>query len=68
MVVTDAVLVDILHGEGARLSVVLAIARALDGAMPRSLDNGEDDGLCLEEGILGQRKVESLQMLVSVSR
>lgn len=52
MVVADAVLVDVVHGEAASLSVVLAIAGALNGAMPRSLDNGEDDGLRLEEGSL----------------
>lgn len=50
MVVADAVLVDVIHGEAAGLSVVLAVDGALDGAMPRSLDDGEGDGLRLEEG------------------
>lgn len=49
MVVADAVLVDVVHGEAAGLSVVLAVARALDGAVARGLDDGEDDGLRLEE-------------------
>lgn len=56
MVVADAVLVDVVHGEAAGLSVVLAVARALDGAVPRNLDDGEDDGLRLEEGRFNQRK------------
>lgn len=50
MVVADAVLVDVVHGEAAYLSVVLAADGALDGAVSRSLDDAEDDGLRLEEG------------------
>lgn len=48
MVVADAVLVDVVHGEAAGLPVMLAVARALDGAVARSLDNSEDDGLRLD--------------------
>lgn len=57
VVVADAVLVDVVHGKAAGLSVVLASARALDGAMPRSLNDGEDDGLRLEKGVFNQRKL-----------
>lgn len=49
MVVADAVLVDVVHGEGAGLSVVLAVAAALDGPVAGRLDDGEDDELRLEE-------------------
>lgn len=49
MVVADAVLVDVVHGEGAGLPVVLAVAGALDGPVARRLDNGEDDVLRLVE-------------------
>lgn len=49
MVVADAVLVDVVHGEAAGLTEVLAVARALDGAVARSLDDGEDDGLRLQQ-------------------
>lgn len=49
MVVADAVLVDVVHGEAAGLTEVLAVARALDGAVARSLDDGEDDGLRLRQ-------------------
>lgn len=48
MVVADAVLVDVVHGEAAGLSVMLPVASALDGAVARSLNNGEDDGLRLD--------------------
>lgn len=47
MVVADAVLVDVVHGEAAGLPVVVAVARALDGAVARRLHHGEDDGLRL---------------------
>lgn len=49
VVVADAVLVDVVHGEAAGLAEVLAVACALDGAVARSLDNGEDDGLRLQQ-------------------
>lgn len=49
MVVADAVLVDVVHGEAAGLTEVLAVARALDGAVARSLHDGEDDGLRLQQ-------------------
>lgn len=47
MVVADAVLVDVVHGEAAGLPVVLPVARALDGAVAWSLHHGEHDGLGL---------------------
>lgn len=47
MVVADAVLVDVVHAEAAGLPVVLAVARALDGAVARGLHHREDDGLGL---------------------
>ncbi|KAL4001054.1 hypothetical protein ACER0C_006353 [Sarotherodon galilaeus] len=56
VVVADAVLVDVVHGEAAYLSVVLAADGALDGAVSRSLDDAEDDGLRLEEDLLKYSK------------
>lgn len=56
MVVADAVLVDVVHGEGAGLAVVLAVAGALNGAMARRLDDGEDDGLRLEVVLEEEKK------------
>ncbi len=56
MVVADAVLVDIVHGEAAGLAVVLAIARALNGAVTRGLDDSEDDGLRLDRVTVKQEK------------
>lgn len=49
MVVADVVLVDVVHSEAAGLTEVLAIARALDGAVAWSLDDSEDDGLRLQQ-------------------
>lgn len=49
MVVADAVLVDVVHAEAAGLAEVLAVARALDVAVARRLDHGEDDGLGLRQ-------------------
>lgn len=48
VVVADAVLVDVIHGETAGLPVMLAIARALYGAVTWSLDDSEDNGLRLD--------------------
>lgn len=50
MVVADAVLVDVVHGEAAGLPVVLPIAGALDGAVAWRLDHGEDHRLRLQTG------------------
>ena len=55
VVVADAVLVDVVHAEGAGLTVVLAVARALDGAVTRSLDDGEDNGLRLDKVVFEER-------------
>lgn len=52
MVVADAVLIDVVHGEAAGLTVVLAVGRTLDGAVTRSLDDGEDNGLRLDEDLI----------------
>lgn len=49
VVVADAVLVDVLHGEAAGLSVVLPVAGAFNGAVARGLDNGEGDGVRLHK-------------------
>ena len=65
MVVAYAVLVDVVHGEAARLPVVLAVARALDGAVPRSLDNGEDNGLRLDKVMFQQKKMEGAERVLS---
>ena len=56
MVVADAVLVDVVHVEAAGLPVVLTVARALNGAMTRSLDDSEDDGLRLDKVMFKQEK------------
>lgn len=56
MVVADAVLVDVVHGEAAGLAVVLPVARALDGAVARSLDDGEGDGLGLDRKMILKKK------------
>lgn len=53
VVVADAVLVDVVHGEAAGLPVVLPVAGALDGAVPGRLHHGEDDGLRLAGTIQG---------------
>lgn len=47
MVVTDTVLVEVVHAEAAGLSKMLTIAGPFDSAVARRLDNCEDDGLCL---------------------
>lgn len=52
MVVADAVLVDVVHGEAAGLPVVLAVAGALDGAVTRGLDHGENDGFRLHAVVI----------------
>lgn len=52
MVVADAVLVDVVHGEAAGLPVMLAVACALNGAVTRRLNNGEDNGLRLHRVVL----------------
>lgn len=48
MVVANAVLVNVIHGEAAGLPVMLTIACTLNGAVTRSLNNSEDDGLRLD--------------------
>lgn len=47
VVVTDTVLVEVVHAEAAGLSKMLTIAGPFDSAVARRLDNCEDDGLCL---------------------
>lgn len=46
--VADAVLINVIHGEGVGLPVVLTVARALDGAMTRSLNDGKRDQVLLQ--------------------
>lgn len=41
MVVTDAVLIDVVHSEGVCLSVMLTVTGALDGTVTRSLNNSK---------------------------
>lgn len=46
--VADAVLIDVVHSEGVGLPVVLTVARALDGAMTRGLDDSKGDQVLLK--------------------
>lgn len=48
MMVADAVLINVVHGEGVGLPVVLTVAGALDGAVTRSLNNGKCDQILLQ--------------------
>lgn len=64
MVVADAVLVDILHGEGTGLPVVLAIASAFDGPVARRLDDGEDYVLRLEVKVFVGKKRHKNRFLI----
>lgn len=41
MVVTDAVLIDVVHSEGVCLTVMLTVTGALDGTVTRSLNDSE---------------------------
>lgn len=47
VMVADAVLINVVHGEGVGLPVVLTVAGALDGAMTRSLNDGKRDQVLL---------------------
>lgn len=47
VVVADAVLIDVVHGEGVRLAVVLAIVGAFDCTVTRNLHNGEGNRFSL---------------------
>lgn len=47
--VANAVLINVVHGEGVSLPVVLAVAGALDGTMTRSLNDGKRDQVLLQE-------------------
>lgn len=49
MMVADTVLINVIHGEGVGLPVVLTIAGTLDGAMTRRLDDGKRDQVLLQE-------------------
>lgn len=49
MVVTDAVLIDVVHGEDVGLTVMLTITCALDGPVTRSLNDSECNRVLLTE-------------------
>lgn len=51
MAVTDAVLIDVIHSEGVGLTVMLTITCALNGPVPRSLNNSERNRVLLTENI-----------------
>lgn len=51
MVVTDAVLIDVVHSEGVGLAVMLTIACALNGPVPRSLNNSKRNRVLLTENL-----------------
>lgn len=57
VMVTDAVLINVVHGEGVGLPVVLTIAGALDGAMTGSLNDCERDQVLLQ-GKVSQEEVK----------
>lgn len=46
--VADVVLINVIHGEGVGLPVVLTVAGALDGAVTRSLNDGKRDQVLLQ--------------------
>lgn len=51
MVVTDAVLIDVVHSEGVGLPVMLTVTCALNGPVTRSLNDSECNRVLLTENL-----------------
>lgn len=51
MVVTNAVLIDVIHSEGVGLAVMLTITCALNGPVSRSLNDSERNQVLLTENL-----------------